>query len=157
MKKTVFFNISKEPYVSFSRSYQLLFCRSISIIKHQWVSESFFRVNDIVGFTMISFSFCTRFAGQGRLMNYEKHNHCFYCWFFHHKNSIYLNSIKKHICTLKARIYTFVVFTIVHVKKSFDILFGRKMSILYNKYYTSFRTKQVVNNVHFSRTVSQRW
>lgn len=31
------------------------------------------------------------------------------------------------------------------------------MSILYNKYYTSFGTKQVVNKVNSSRTVSQRW
>lgn len=51
MKKTVFLYISKEPYVSFSRSYQFLLWRPIRVIKHQWVSESFFRVNDIVGFT----------------------------------------------------------------------------------------------------------
>jgi len=51
MKKTVFLNISKEPYASFIRSYQFLLCRPIRVIKHQRVSESFCRVNDIVGFT----------------------------------------------------------------------------------------------------------
>lgn len=51
MKKTVFLYNSKEPYVSFSRSYQFLSWRLVRVIKHQWVSESFFRVNDIVGFT----------------------------------------------------------------------------------------------------------